>query len=30
MDTAVHLAPEHHAPAPSQEKTKIDIRDLSF
>ena len=30
MDTAVHLAPEHQAPAPSQEKTKIDIRDLSF
>ena len=30
MDTAVHLAPEHPAPASTQEKTKIDIRDLSF
>ncbi|MCU1386529.1 MAG: phosphate transport ATP-binding protein PstB [Acidobacteria bacterium] len=30
MDTAVHLAPEHHAPAPATEKTKIDIRDLNF
>ncbi|HEX2761125.1 MAG TPA: ATP-binding cassette domain-containing protein, partial [Rhizomicrobium sp.] len=30
MDTALHLAPEHHAPAHSAEKTKVDIKDLSF
>ncbi len=30
MDTAVHLTPEHHAPAAALEKTKVDIRDLSF
>src|SRR6478752_836941 len=30
MDTALHLAPEHHAPAHATEKTKVDIRDVSF
>jgi phosphate transport system ATP-binding protein len=30
MDTAVHLAPEHHVAPGHAEKTKIDIRDLSF
>ena len=30
MDTAVHLMPEHHAAAGAAEKSKIDIRDLSF
>ena len=30
MDTALHLAPEHHASAPSSEKTKVDIKDLNF
>jgi phosphate transport system ATP-binding protein len=30
MDTAVHLAPEHHAAPAAIEKTKIDIRDLNF
>ncbi len=30
MDTAVHLAPEHHAATAAPEKTKIDIRDLNF
>ncbi len=30
MDTALHLAPEHHANPAAAEKTKIDIRDLSF
>ena len=30
MDTAVHLAPEHHAAPAALEKTKIDIRDLNF
>jgi phosphate transport system ATP-binding protein len=30
MDTAVHLAPEHHAATAAIEKTKIDIRDLNF
>jgi len=29
MDTAVHLTPEHHAAAGAQ-KTKVDIKDLSF
>jgi phosphate transport system ATP-binding protein len=30
MEPAVHLAPEHHAPANNAEKTKIDIKDLNF
>jgi phosphate transport system ATP-binding protein len=30
MDTAVHLMPEHHAVPGATEKSKIDIRDLSF
>ncbi len=31
MDTAVHLTPEHPAATlATAEKTKVDIRDLSF
>jgi phosphate transport system ATP-binding protein len=30
MDTALHLAPEHHAPAAAAEKAKVDIKDLNF
>src|SRR6478735_198725 len=30
MDTAIHMQPAHHAPAPAAEKAKIDIRDLNF
>src|SRR6195952_3284128 len=30
MDTAVHLAPEHHAVAGAAEKIKVDIKDLCF
>ena len=30
MDTAVHLAPEHHAANGAGDKAKIDIKDLSF
>ena len=30
MDTAVHLAPEHHAASGMVEKSKVDIKDLNF
>jgi len=30
MDTAVHLAPEHHVAAAAAEKAKVDIKDLCF
>src|SRR5690349_4460572 len=30
MDTAVHLAPAHHASAAAAEKIKVDIQDLNF
>ena len=30
MDTAVHLAPAHHAAPAHAEKVKVDIQDLNF
>jgi phosphate transport system ATP-binding protein len=30
MDTAVHLAPAHHAAPSAAEKVKVDIQDLNF
>ena len=30
MDTAVHLAPVHHAASSTAEKIKVDIQDLNF
>src|SRR5436189_1148623 len=30
MDTAIHMQPTHHAPAPAADKAKVDIRDLNF
>ena len=30
MNTAIHMAPEHHAASGPAEKIKVDIKDLSF